>query len=75
MDRHEQLADWERIAALPDCVTADRLCHEDVQAMVARIKANEAVLHRIAEANARGSLVTIVARLCAIIDMVRDVLK
>ena len=68
----QQLAEWKRIATMSDCVTDERLCQEDIQAMVRRIEIAEGTLHRIADASPRGSYKTVTDRLCTVIDMARD---
>lgn len=75
MTKDQQLAEWQRIADMADCVTDNRLCQEDIRAMMKRIRAAEDVLHQIAGAHARGSLVTVTQRLTAIIDKARQVVS
>tara|TARA_R110000772_G_scaffold45492_5_gene104234 strand:- start:768 stop:1019 length:252 start_codon:yes stop_codon:yes gene_type:complete len=53
--RDDIMAKWNRLSWFTDCVTNDRLCHDDITAMLARIHQAEAALAIIAKVRVHGT--------------------
>ena len=69
------LAHWEHIAAMDDCISVGRFAPSDIRAMLARIKAAEDALTKIAQSRVLGMPDEISrAQIEALIDMAKDAL-
>lgn len=75
MTRDEQLNEWRRMAAHDDCITAERMCAEDIREMVWRLDVAEACINAIATASPHGPEVIIRARLSALIDLAKSAME